>query len=100
MVDATRAQGSHTGRVSGCDRGCDACVNFGEETREHRQIMSPTCQGKAAAYLLSLCAPLLRSITPGRGVSFGNLRDEELPTLSHLLGAITHLGQSLAIIAD
>lgn len=23
-------------RVSGCDRGCDACVNFGEETREHR----------------------------------------------------------------
>jgi len=54
--------------------------------------MSPTCQGRTAAYLLSLCALLLRSITRGRGAyPSGNLRDKELPTSSHLLAAITRL---------
>lgn len=66
--------------------------------------MSPTCQGKAAAYLVSLFAPLLRSITRGRRAYRSRIfGTRSYRALGRLLGAITRLEhhcQSSLIEAD
>jgi len=88
-------------RVSGCDRGCDACVNFGEETRESTGRL---CRPRAKGKQLLICSPLTllcwdQSLQDAAYRS-RIFRTRNYRLWAHLLGAITRFGQSLAIIAD